>query len=79
MRILAPQTASCGRVNAKTYRSYGSCDTYGYGWYSNKMRGVRHRGLAPDLVARRPGLSPPPPAESVLQALAGPDSARLAC
>jgi hypothetical protein len=32
-----------------------------YGWYSNKMRGVRHRGLALDLVARRPGLSPPPP------------------
>jgi hypothetical protein len=21
-----------------------------YGWYSNKMRGVRHRGLAPQLV-----------------------------
>ena len=32
-----------------------------YGWYSNKMRGVRHRGLPPDLVPRRPGLSPPPP------------------
>src|ERR1039457_2171407 len=32
-----------------------------YGWYSNKMRGVRHRGLPPELVPRRPGLSPPPP------------------
>ena len=32
-----------------------------YGWYSNKMRGVRQRGLRPELVARRPGLSPPPP------------------
>jgi hypothetical protein len=32
-----------------------------YGWYSNKIRGVRHRGLPPDLVPRRPGLSPPPP------------------
>jgi hypothetical protein len=31
------------------------------GWYSNKMRGVRHRGLAPELVVRRPGCSPPPP------------------
>jgi hypothetical protein len=32
-----------------------------YGWYSNKMRGVRHRGLPPELVPHRPGLSPPPP------------------
>jgi len=32
-----------------------------YGWYSNKMRGVRHRGLRPESVARRAGLSPPPP------------------
>jgi hypothetical protein len=32
-----------------------------YGWYSNKMRGVRHRGLAPQLVVRRPAVSPPPP------------------
>jgi hypothetical protein len=32
-----------------------------YGWYSNKMRGVRRRGLAPELVVRRPGISPPPP------------------
>jgi hypothetical protein len=32
-----------------------------YGWYSNKMRGVRHRGLPPDLVPHRPGLSLPPP------------------
>ena len=32
-----------------------------YGWYSNKMRGVRHRALPPELVTRRPGLSPPPP------------------
>src|ERR1019366_5130550 len=29
--------------------------------HSNKMRGARHRGLALDLGARRPGLSPPPP------------------
>ncbi|HWT83259.1 MAG TPA: transposase, partial [Candidatus Methylomirabilis sp.] len=34
-----------------------------YGWYSNKMRGVRHRGLPPELVIRRPGISPPPPAK----------------
>ena len=32
-----------------------------YGWYSNKMRGVRHQGLPSELVPRRPGLSPPPP------------------
>ena len=32
-----------------------------YGWYSNKMRGVRQRGVPPELVPRRPGLSPPPP------------------
>jgi hypothetical protein len=32
-----------------------------YGWYSNKMRGVRQRGLSPALVVRRPGVSPPPP------------------
>jgi hypothetical protein len=31
------------------------------GWYSNKMRGVRHRGLPPELVPHRPGVSPPPP------------------
>ena len=31
-----------------------------YGWYSNKMRGVRHRGLPPDLIPHRPGVSPPP-------------------
>ena len=34
-----------------------------YGWYSNKMRGVRQRGLPPELAARRPGVSPPPPAK----------------
>jgi hypothetical protein len=34
-----------------------------YGWYSNKMRGVRQRGLPPELVARRPGVSPDPPAK----------------
>ena len=34
-----------------------------YGWYSNKMRGVRQRCLPPDLVVRRPGVSPPPPAK----------------
>jgi len=32
-----------------------------YGWYCNKMRGVRHRGLPSELVPHRPGLSPPPP------------------
>jgi hypothetical protein len=32
-----------------------------YGWYSNKMRGVRQRGLPAELVFRRPGVSPPPP------------------
>jgi len=32
-----------------------------YGCYSNKMRGVRQRGLLPELVVRRPGVSPPPP------------------
>jgi len=32
-----------------------------YGWYSNKMRGVRQRGLPPELVLHRPGVSPPPP------------------
>lgn len=31
------------------------------GWYSNKMRGVRQRGQAQELVIRRPGVSPPPP------------------
>jgi len=34
-----------------------------YGWYSNKMRGVRQRGLPAELLARRPGISPPPPAK----------------
>jgi hypothetical protein len=34
-----------------------------YGWYSNKMRGVRQRGLPPELVIHRPGVSPPPPAK----------------
>ena len=34
-----------------------------YGWYSNKMRGVRQRGLPPELISRRPGVSPPPPAK----------------
>lgn len=33
-----------------------------YGWHSNKMRGVRQRGLAPEPVIWRPGVSPPPPA-----------------
>jgi len=32
-----------------------------YGRYSNKMRGARQRGLPPELVVRRPGVSPPPP------------------
>ena len=32
-----------------------------YGWYSNKTRGVRQRGLPVGLLVRRPGLSPPPP------------------
>jgi Putative transposase len=31
-----------------------------YGWYSNKMRGLRQRGLPPELGVRRPGVSPPP-------------------
>ena len=26
-----------------------------YGWYSNKMRGVRHQGLPPVVVPPRPG------------------------
>jgi hypothetical protein len=38
--------------------SFGRTDTgpvrY-YGWSSNKMRGVRQRGLPPELVVRRPG------------------------
>jgi hypothetical protein len=34
-----------------------------YGSYSNKMRGVRQRGLPPELVFHRPGVSPPPPAK----------------
>jgi hypothetical protein len=37
-----------------------------YGWYSNKMRGLRHRGLPADLVPRRPGLSPPPREKQIL-------------
>ena len=32
-----------------------------YGWYSNKMRGVRHRGLSPELMPPRPGVWPQPP------------------
>ena len=32
-----------------------------YGWYSNKMRGVRQRGLPAELIFHRPGVSPPPP------------------
>jgi hypothetical protein len=36
-----------------------------YGWYSNKMRGVRHRGLPPEMVPHRPGVSPPPPPQGV--------------
>jgi hypothetical protein len=32
-----------------------------YGWYSNKMRGVRQRGLPLKQVVRRAGISPPPP------------------
>ncbi|MEI6785663.1 MAG: transposase, partial [Verrucomicrobiota bacterium] len=27
-----------------------------YGWYSNKMRGVRHHGLPPELIPQRPGV-----------------------
>jgi hypothetical protein len=34
-----------------------------YGWYSNKSRGVRQRGLPPELVVSKPGISPPPPAK----------------
>jgi len=32
-----------------------------YGWYINKMRGVRHHGLPPQMIPHRPGVSPPPP------------------
>jgi hypothetical protein len=32
-----------------------------YGWYNNKMRGVRQRKLSLELKLRRPGVSPPPP------------------
>ena len=32
-----------------------------YGWYSNKMRGVRQSRLPPQWVVRRPGVSPPSP------------------
>jgi hypothetical protein len=32
-----------------------------YGWYSKKMRGVRHHRLPPALVRRRRGVSLPPP------------------
>ena len=32
-------------------------------YYSNKMRGVRHRVLPPELVPHPPGISPPPPAK----------------
>jgi hypothetical protein len=31
--------------------------------FSNKMRGVRQRGLPPELVVCRPGVPPPPPAK----------------
>lgn len=34
-----------------------------YGYYSNKTRGVRQRGLPPEVVVRKPGISPPPPAK----------------
>ena len=34
-----------------------------YGLYSNKTRGVRHRGLRAELLPHRPGVSPPPPLE----------------
>ncbi len=33
-----------------------------YGWYSNKTRGQRNRRLGGLATARRPGVSPPPPA-----------------
>ena len=60
-----------------------------YGWYSNKRRGVRHRGLPPEMVPHRPGLSPPPPLKlpskrwrdltCLAVALAKADPPRLAC
>ena len=50
-----------------------------YGWYSNKMRGVRHRGLPPELVSAPPGPLPAAAPEIALQAVARPDPARLAC
>ncbi len=33
-----------------------------YGWHSNKTRGQRNRRLGGLATARRPGVSPPPPA-----------------
>jgi len=32
-----------------------------YGWYANKIRALCQRSLPPELVVRRPGVSPPPP------------------
>ena len=49
-----------------------------YGWYSNKMRGVRQRWLPPELVVRPPGPLTPTALETALQAVARPDPARLA-
>jgi hypothetical protein len=31
-----------------------------YGWYSNKIRGLRQRGLPPHMLVRRPGGAPLP-------------------
>ena len=49
-----------------------------YGWYSNKMRGVRQRGLPPELVVRRRARFSASAGQAPLQTLARPDPARLA-
>ena len=51
-----------------------------YGWYSKKMRGVRHRGLPRELAPHRPGLTPRSPlklpSKSSLCLDCGPTSSR---
>ena len=31
--------------------------------FRNKTRGIRQRGLPPEVIVRKPGISPPPPAK----------------
>ncbi len=50
-----------------------------YDWYSNKMRGVRHRGLPPERVPRRPGGGPATTFETPLQEMARPHPTGVAC